>query len=132
MKWVEVKMRELGVLGNSNYSLTCMLDHKAMVTVFTEKYGLFDCKPLQFLWAKFPEHYNESNTIMIDDLRRNYVLNKQQGLVIRPFKRAHRTRHTDRELLQLSVYLKKIAFLPSLATLNHKYWEKHIQKDISQ
>lgn len=39
MKWVEVKMRELGVLGNSNYSLTCMLDHKAMVTVFTEKYG---------------------------------------------------------------------------------------------
>ncbi len=41
--------------------------------------GLFDCKPLQFLWAKFPEHYNENNTIMFDDLRRNYILNKQVG-----------------------------------------------------
>ena len=26
--------------------------------------GLFDCKPLQFLWAKFPEHYGPHNTIM--------------------------------------------------------------------
>lgn len=33
MKWVEVKMRELGVLGNANYKITCMLDHAAMVTV---------------------------------------------------------------------------------------------------
>ena len=32
-----------------------------------------------------------------DDLRRNYVLNKQQGLVIRPFKKAHLTRDTDRQ-----------------------------------
>lgn len=33
MKWVEVKMRELGVLGNDDYKITCMLDHAAMVTV---------------------------------------------------------------------------------------------------
>lgn len=33
--------------------------------------GLFDCKPLQFLWAKFPEHYGAHNTIMMDDLRRS-------------------------------------------------------------
>jgi len=45
-------MRELGVLGNSQYKLVCMLDHKAMLTVQTEKYGVFDCKPLQFIWAK--------------------------------------------------------------------------------
>lgn len=45
-------MRELGVLGNDNYKLVCMLDHKAMLTVQTEKYGVFDCKPLQFIWAK--------------------------------------------------------------------------------
>jgi hypothetical protein len=49
---VQVKMRELGVLGNANYKLVCMLDHKAMLTVQTEKYGVFDCKPLQFIWAK--------------------------------------------------------------------------------
>lgn len=45
-------MKELGVLGNDNYKLVCMLDHKAMLTVQTEKYGVFDCKPLQFIWAK--------------------------------------------------------------------------------
>lgn len=30
-----------------------MLDHSAMLTVTTEKYGVFDCKPLQFIWEKF-------------------------------------------------------------------------------
>lgn len=29
------------------------------------RYGVFDCKPLAFIWAKFPEFYNESNTIMM-------------------------------------------------------------------
>jgi ubiquitin-like domain-containing CTD phosphatase 1 len=33
--------------------LVCMLDHSAMLTVTTEKYGVFDCKPLQFIWEKF-------------------------------------------------------------------------------
>lgn len=41
--------------------------------------GIFDCKPLGFLWGKFPEHYGPHNTIMFDDLRRNYVMNKQNG-----------------------------------------------------
>lgn len=39
MKWVEVKMQQLGVLGNPAYKITFMLDHKAMITVQTEKYG---------------------------------------------------------------------------------------------
>ena len=33
MKWVEVKMKELGVLGNADYKIAFMLDHAAMVTV---------------------------------------------------------------------------------------------------
>ena len=41
--------------------------------------GVFDCKPLGFLWGKFPEVYGPHNTIMFDDLRRNYVMNKQNG-----------------------------------------------------
>ena len=39
MKWVEVKMRELGVTTHSDYKITFMLDHRAMVTVQTERYG---------------------------------------------------------------------------------------------
>ena len=47
--------------------------------------GVFDCKPLPVLWGRFPE-YTAHNTIMFDDLRRNYVFNPQNGLVIRPYK----------------------------------------------
>ncbi len=47
--------------------------------------GVFDCKPLPVLWARIPE-YTADNTIMFDDLRRNYVFNPQNGLVIRPYK----------------------------------------------
>ena len=44
-------MRELGVLSHPEYKVTCMLDHSAMVTVSMERYGVFDCKPLAFLWC---------------------------------------------------------------------------------
>ncbi|KAF8065667.1 ublcp1 [Scenedesmus sp. PABB004] len=128
MKWVEVKMQELGVLGNSQYKLVCMLDHKAMVTVQTERYGVFDCKPLAFIWAKFPEHYNEGNTVMLDDLRRNFIMNRQNGLVIRPYKRAHLTRGSDRELLLLARYLTLVGGLDSLAGLDHRRWERYLAK----
>ena len=37
MKWVEVKMRELGVLGHADYKITMLMDHGAMITVNTEK-----------------------------------------------------------------------------------------------
>jgi ubiquitin-like domain-containing CTD phosphatase 1 len=69
VQWVEVKMRELGVLGNEFYKIVTLLDHAAMLTVNTDKYGVFDCKPLAFIWAKFPEQYTEENTVMLDDLR---------------------------------------------------------------
>jgi hypothetical protein len=58
--------------------------------------------------------------------RRNYIMNKQNGLVIRPFKKAHLTRHTDKELLHLTTYLSKIAPLPSLAHLSHRHWEEYV------
>ena len=160
MKWVEVKMQQLGVTNNPSYKITFMLDHKAMITVRTEKHGkkkhlqsfhhaiqvnryqpieshsccnhiilncagLFDCKPLGFIWAKFPGQYSEANTIMMDDLRRNYVMNPQNGLVIRPYKHAHRNRDTDKELLYLADYLQRIASLPSLVELKHRKWERY-------
>ncbi|KAG2486031.1 hypothetical protein HYH03_015239 [Edaphochlamys debaryana] len=127
-KWVEVKMKELGVLGNASYQITCLLDHTAMVTVCTDKYGVFDCKPLQFIWDKFPGQYTPANTIMLDDLKRNYIMNPQQGLVIRPFRKAHLTRGTDRELKGLTAYLASIAPLDSLEALDHGRWERYLEK----
>lgn len=49
-------------------------------------------------------------------------MNPQQGLVIRPFRKAHRTRGTDRELVGLTRYLAAIAPLASLEHLDHGRW----------
>ncbi|PIA47263.1 hypothetical protein AQUCO_01400146v1 [Aquilegia coerulea] len=55
MKWVELKMGQLGVLNNPNYKITALLDHLAMITVQSDSRGIFDCKPLGLIWAHFPE-----------------------------------------------------------------------------
>ena len=55
MKWVELKMGELGVLNNPNYKITALLDHLAMITVQSDSRGIFDCKPLGLIWALLPE-----------------------------------------------------------------------------
>lgn len=131
MKWMKVKMEALGVLNNDKFKVTFMLDYRAMLTVHNAKYGVFDCKPLQFLWSKFGEHYNKDNTIMLDDLRRNYIMNKQNGLVIYPFQKAYKNRATDRELVKLKYYFKVIAKRKVLSDLNHKKWKEYIQKKCS-
>lgn len=62
-------LKELGVSNHPDYKLVCMLDHAAMVTVHAEGYKVFDCKPLAFIWEKFPGIYHERNTVMLDDLK---------------------------------------------------------------
>ncbi|CAO2182176.1 unnamed protein product [Urochloa humidicola] len=129
MKWVELKMEQLGVLGNPDYKITALMDHLAMITVQSENQSrkkTFDCKPLGVIWAQFPEYYNEKNTIMFDDLRRNFVMNPQNGLVIRPFRKAHSNRDNDHELVKLTHYLLSIGDLEDLSRLDHGKWESFI------
>ncbi|KAB5563706.1 hypothetical protein DKX38_003760 [Salix brachista] len=123
MKRVELKMGQLGVLDNPNYKITALLDHSAMITVQSESCGIFECKPLGLIWAKFPEFYSSKNTIMFDDLQRNFMMNLQNGLVIRPFRKAHANRDNDLELVKLTHYLLAIADLDDLSVLDHKLWE---------
>ncbi|KAL5222454.1 hypothetical protein ABZP36_027167 [Zizania latifolia] len=127
MKWVELKMGQLGVLDNANYKITALLDHLAMITVQSENQSsgkkTFDCKPLGVIWTQFSEYYNETNTIMFDDLRRNFVMNPQNGLVIKPYKRTHSNRSTDQELVKLTQYLLTIAELEDFSNLDHSAWE---------
>jgi ubiquitin-like domain-containing CTD phosphatase 1 len=55
-------------------------------------------------------------------------MNKQQGLVIRPFKKAHLTRHLDQELLHLMHYLTLVGQLDKLSGLDHRRWERYLAK----
>ena len=81
-------------------------------------------KPLGVIWGQF-DQYSAKNTIMIDDLRRNFLMNPQSGLRIRPFRSAHINRQTDSELLRLGGYLRKIAKLDDFTNLNHRKWESY-------
>jgi len=127
MKWIEEKMKVLGCDNHPDYKLAFYLDSRAMISIHADKYGVIEVKPLGVIWGKFPQ-YNKDNTIMFDDLRRNFLMNPFNGLKIRPFRNAHTSRSTDKELLKLSAYLKKISTLSSFETLDHKHWEKYLTK----
>lgn len=125
MKWIEEKMRLLGVSSHQQYKIMFYLDYLAMITVHCTKYGTIDVKPLGVIWGKYPQ-YSSKNTIMFDDIRRNFIMNPKSGLKIRPFRQAHLNRDKDRELLHLSTYLRDIAqYCDDFDTLNHKKWEKY-------
>ncbi|KAG8008057.1 Ubiquitin-like domain-containing CTD phosphatase 1 [Nibea albiflora] len=124
MKWIDAKMKELGVTDNPKYKITFMLDSAAMITVHTPKRGVVEVKPLGVIWGKYGEFYNRKNTIMFDDIGRNFLMNPQNGLKIRPFMKAHLNREKDRELYKLAQYLKEIAKLDDFSGLNHKHWER--------
>jgi len=61
-------------------------------------------------------------------IRRNFVMNKQNGLVIRPYKKAHLTRNNDKELLHLMHYLTLVGPQEKLSHLDHRKWERYLSK----
>lgn len=124
MKWIEEKMKLLGVSTHNDYKVVFYLDNLAMISIHTPKYGVIQVKPLGVIWGKF-EQYSSRNTIMFDDIRRNFLMNPGNGLKIRPFKQAHFNRDKDQELLRLAKYLRDIAHEEDLASLDHKHWEKY-------
>lgn len=126
MKWIKVKMNELGVTGNLQYKICFMIDSKAMISVLAEHYGVIEVKPLGVIWGKFPQ-WSRTNTIMFDDLRRNFLMNPQSGLRIRAFKNALVTQATDRELKKLTKYLRAIHTMDDFSSLDHTQWEKFLK-----
>lgn len=77
------------------------------------------------IWGKF-QQYNARNTIMFDDLRRNFLMNPQNGLKIKAFREAYKNKSKDKELLHLAQYLKIISLLDDFSSLNHDNWHKMI------
>lgn len=127
MKWIEEKMRLLGVSTNPAYKIWFYLDSSAMISVYTSNKGVIDVKPLGVIWGKYPQ-YSSKNTIMFDDIKRNFIMNPKSGLVIRPFRQAHLNRDTDKELTKLAKYLKEIAKCDDFNKLSHRKWERYLLK----
>ena len=70
MRWVELKMRELGCLDHSNFKLVALFDATAMITCEARGYGVLDVKPLGVIWMLYPQ-FSAANTIMLDDVCRS-------------------------------------------------------------
>eukprot|EP01134_Creolimax_fragrantissima_P003905 CFRG3905T1 len=128
MSWIELKMKELGVLGNPNYKISFLLDNRAMITVDTTTHGVVNTKPLGVIWGKYPLVYNSDTTIMFDDIRRNFLMNPQNGLRIKPFRHAPINQATDTTLKKLAKYLVLIAQLESFGELDHGQWKKYVKE----
>lgn len=46
------------------------------VIIYHSELGALDVKPLGVIWGKYKQ-YSEKNTIMFDDIRRNFLMNPQ-------------------------------------------------------
>lgn len=72
-------------------------------------------KPLQIIWSKFP-HWNNHNTVHLDDLSRNFALNLGSGLKCTAYYRKKKKRKNgkqggvnDAELLGFGRFLELLA-----------------------
>ena len=87
-------------------------------------------KPLGVIWAQSEGRFGPHNTIMFDDLSRNFLMNPQSGLKIRPCRNltVPANREKDVELRRLARYLDLISHLRDFAELDHRRWERYLEK----
>lgn len=111
---------------HNRFKISFILDWSFMISTKTSGYLWTNVKPLDIVWHKFPRYYNHTNTIMVDDVKVNFMMNPQNGLTIKPYKNSLQSYRTDRELLKLAQYLKLIAKLPDLSILNHNNWQYYL------
>ncbi|CAM6021190.1 unnamed protein product [Sphagnum balticum] len=76
-------------LNNSKYRMqSLIIGFIAMATVQSCSHVVFDCKAPDEIWDKVPEYYNFENNMFMNG-NRIFVKNPQNGLAIKPFRKAH-------------------------------------------
>eukprot|EP01035_Chromulina_nebulosa_P022118 gene22118-28638_t len=167
--WVEVKITELGLLNNEDYKICFVLDKTSMFSIRGSRCNIdtsnycpndslkekkLKVKPLHIIWGQHPEIWSEKNTIHVDDLSRNFLLNPKSGIAVKPFYRDplelaqakleegnmlvyepgdELIKPTeDAELLLLLKYLLHIAKVPNLAVYDHSIWRETVRSSIEE
>lgn len=125
-RWLESKLVELGMVGGSysdKYLIQFVLDRGTMFEVTSMRHGKIskhEVKALELIWRKVPV-YNQTNTVHLDDLSRNFALNPRSGVKLSAFKNARANKH-DRQLIFLARYFLQISSLPDVTQIDHKKW----------
>ncbi|KAH9817826.1 hypothetical protein DFH28DRAFT_1080954 [Melampsora americana] len=127
-RWLESKLVELHMVGGKyvdKYLIQFVLDRGPMFEVTSIRHGKVarhEVKALELIWRAMPE-YNATNTLHLDDLSRNFVLNPTSGVKISPFKYARENKH-DRQLVFLTRYFLQMASQPDVRNFDHRHWAK--------
>ncbi|EGF98098.1 uncharacterized protein MELLADRAFT_96163 [Melampsora larici-populina 98AG31] len=127
-RWLESKLVELQMVGGKyidKYLIQFVLDRGPMFEVTSIRHGKVarhEVKALELIWRAIPE-YNATNTLHLDDLSRNFVLNPTSGVKISPFKYARENKH-DRQLVFLTRYFLQMALQPDVRIFDHRHWAK--------
>ncbi|TGZ69536.1 hypothetical protein CRM22_003689 [Opisthorchis felineus] len=61
------------------FRISLLLDASDMISVHFSSHGVKEVKPLAVIWKNHPQ-WGPHNTIMFDDVRRNFIMNPQSGL----------------------------------------------------
>jgi ubiquitin-like domain-containing CTD phosphatase 1 len=129
--WVEIKLTELGLLFHHGFKIAFVLDKTTMFNVKStrqNKLTSHSVKPLQLIWRKYPM-FSEKNTIHVDDLSRNFVMNLKNGLKIKAYRYSAQAAREDRELYFCAKYITAIASLDDLSKKDHTNWRNEVDKD---
>jgi len=132
--YVELKLTELGLITHPDYYFAFALDRSSMFKVTREHKGkekTHEVKALELIWSKFP-HWNQTNTIHVDDLARNFAMNPRNGLQCTNFKRKRRNASKDSELVQLAAYLELISDHPDFTKVDHSKWRERLQEEVKR
>ncbi|KAH9286949.1 Ubiquitin-like domain-containing CTD phosphatase 1 [Echinococcus granulosus] len=110
------------------FKICLLVDSGAMISVNLPDHGVKGVKPLAVIWRKFPQ-FGPHNTIMFDDVRRNFAMNPGSGLRIHSYRDANVNYAEDRELEHLADYLELIALRETdFQRLNHDKWSHYVEK----
>eukprot|EP00162_Nutomonas_longa_P013042 comp21387_c0_seq1/m.46154 comp21387_c0_seq1/g.46154 ORF comp21387_c0_seq1/g.46154 comp21387_c0_seq1/m.46154 type:complete len:372 (+) comp21387_c0_seq1:77-1192(+) len=129
---LEAKITELGFLTSPRFKICFVLDRTMMFSVTSNIRGkgerVHEVKALDLIWAKIPQ-YHAGNTVHVDDLARNFVMNPKQGLQCEAYRNAPVARQTDKELLFIAQYLTHIATaFPDFSAIDHRKWREYVTK----
>ncbi|CEH17310.1 TFIIF-interacting CTD phosphatase, including NLI-interacting factor (involved in RNA polymerase II regulation) [Ceraceosorus bombacis] len=117
-RFLEMKLTELGCFEDSRYQITFILDRSSMPAVHVREATKKEVKPLDVIWNRFPEVYGAHNTVHVDDLGRNFIMNPLNGIVIRPY---YSDAPLDDELASLARYCLQLAN-PSVTDVRNRGW----------
>ena len=122
-RWLEVKLTELGLLPSTKIAF--VLDKRSMFSISSANLRgstvHHRVKPLDLIWRRC-SFWHQKNTLHIDDLERNFVLNPRNGLRCRPFHRDYAD--NDNELSLLSRYLVTVSRSSDFSELDHSNWRE--------